>query len=50
MKCFAGGPQELADARAAFQGAQGPVDLDLLRAVTRRFGREAADCLEEVLA
>lgn len=50
MKCFAGSPQDLADARAAFEGAQGPVDLDLLRAVTRRFGREAADRLEEVLS
>lgn len=50
MKCFAGGPQDLADARAAFEGAQGPVDLDLLRAVTRRFGRDAADRLEELLA
>ena len=50
MKCFAGGPQDLADARAAFEGAQGPVDLDLLRAVTRRFGRDAADRLEELVA
>jgi hypothetical protein len=50
MKCFAGGPQDLADARAAFLGAQVPVDLDLLRAVTRRFGREAADRLEELVA
>jgi hypothetical protein len=49
MKCFAGGPQDRADARAAFQGSQGPVDLDLLRAVTRRFGRDAADRLEELL-
>jgi len=50
MKCFAGGPQDLLDARSAYQGAQGPVDLDLLRAVTRRFGRNAADRLEQVLA
>jgi hypothetical protein len=50
MKCFAGGPQDLADARDAFRHAQGPVDLDLLRAVTRRFGRDAADRLEQVLA
>lgn len=50
MKCFAGGPQDLADARAAFESAQGPVNLDLLRAVTRRFGRDAADRLEEILA
>lgn len=49
MKCFAGGPQDLADARAAFLGAQGPVDIDLTRAVTRRFGRDAADRLEELL-
>ncbi len=50
MKCFAGGPQDLLDARSAYAGAQGPVDFDLLRTVTRRFGREAADRLEEVLA
>jgi hypothetical protein len=50
MKCFAGGPQDLLDARSAYQVAPGPIDLDLLRTVTRRFGREAADRLEEVLA
>jgi hypothetical protein len=49
MKCFAGGPQDILDARAAFRSAQGPIDLDLLRVVTRRFGRDAADRLEEVL-
>lgn len=50
MKCFAGCPQDLLDAQSAYRCAQGPVDLDLLRAVTRRFGREAADNLEQVLA
>jgi hypothetical protein len=50
MKCFAGGPQDILDAHSAYRSAQGPVDLDLLRAVTRRFGREAADNLEQVLA
>ena len=50
MKCFAGGPQDVADARSAYLAAQGPVDLELLRTVTRRFGRDAADKLEEVLA
>jgi predicted nucleotidyltransferase len=49
MKCFAGSPQDLLDARAAYEGGKSPVDLDLLRAVTRRFGRPAADRLEEVL-
>jgi len=50
MKCFAGGPQDLLDAQSAYRSAQGPVDLDLLRAVARRFGRAAADNLEQVLA
>jgi predicted nucleotidyltransferase len=50
MKCFAGGPQDLLDAQSAFESAQGPIDLDLLRAVTRRFGRDAADKLEQVFA
>jgi predicted nucleotidyltransferase len=50
MKCFAGGPQDILDAQSAFQSAEVPVDLDLLRRVTRRFGRDAADKLEQVLA
>ncbi|HEY1891153.1 MAG TPA: DUF6036 family nucleotidyltransferase [Steroidobacteraceae bacterium] len=50
MKCFAASPQDLIDARSAYQAAPGPIDLDLLRLVTRRFGREAADRLEEILA
>jgi hypothetical protein len=49
MKCFAGNPQDILDARAAYEGARGPIDLDLLRAVTRRFGRAAADRLEDIL-
>jgi len=50
MKCFAGSPQDLLDARSAYHAAPGPIDLDLLRTVSRRFGRTAADRLEEVLA
>ena len=50
MKCFAGGPQDVIDARSAYQAAQGPVDIDLLRTVTRRFGRDAADRLELLLS
>ena len=49
MKCYAGGPQDLLDARSAYRAAPGPIDLDLLRTVTRRFGREAADRLQEVI-
>jgi predicted nucleotidyltransferase len=50
MKCFAGDPQDILDARSAYRSAQSPVDVDLLRAVARRFGRDAADNLEQVLA
>jgi hypothetical protein len=50
MKCFAGGPQDVDDARHAVKLAQEPLDLDLLRGLTRRFGRGAADVLEQVLA
>jgi len=49
MKCFAGGTQDILDAQSAYHSAQAPIDLDLLRAVTRRFGRGAADNLEQVL-
>jgi hypothetical protein len=50
MKCFAGGPVDLADARSVHHAPGAPLDLDLLRTVTRRFGRDAADRLEQVLA
>jgi len=49
MKCFAGRPQDLEDARIALKTAE-HLDLDLLRRVTRRFGRPAADALEVLLA
>lgn len=49
MKCFAGGPQDLEDARAALRTAES-VDFDLLRRVARRFGRSAADALETLLS
>jgi hypothetical protein len=50
MKCFAGGPLDLADARDVLKAAKGSIDVDLLRQVTRRFGRPAADALEQVRA
>jgi predicted XRE-type DNA-binding protein len=49
MKCFAQGPQHLLDARAAYRAADGPVDLDLLRRVAHRFGRDSADRLDRIL-
>lgn len=49
MKCFAADPQDLLDANDAYVGAESPIDVDLLRRVTRRFGRDAADRLEEIM-
>ena len=49
MKCFAGGPQDLADARVALKTRDEQVDLGLLRRITRRFGRAATDSLEALL-
>jgi predicted nucleotidyltransferase len=49
MKCFAGGPQDIADARAALNTANNRLDIDLLRRTTRRLGRGAADVLEHLL-
>ncbi|MEX2150499.1 MAG: hypothetical protein WD793_09780 [Steroidobacteraceae bacterium] len=50
MKCFAGGPLDIADAQEAMKVAERPTNLDLLRRITRRFGRPAADVLESLLA
>lgn len=50
MKCFAGGPQDIADARQALETTDGRVDVDLLRRTARRFGRAAADVLEQLLS
>src|SRR5262245_41599229 len=50
MKCFAGGPQDLADAGQALSAHDRPANIDLLRRTTRRFGRAAADALERLLS
>lgn len=50
MKCFADGPQDIADAHEVIRAADPPIDLDLVRRITRRFGRPAADALERLLA
>jgi predicted nucleotidyltransferase len=49
MKCFAGGPQDLVDARSAYESGNTLADVDLLRSVTRRFGSEAVSRLEQIL-
>ena len=50
MKCYAGGPQDIADAQSALKRYDVPTDIDLLRRLTRRFGRTASDALEQLLS
>jgi hypothetical protein len=49
MKCFADGPQHDLDAKDAYLGAEQQVDPDLMRRITRRFGRVAADARQPFL-
>jgi len=50
MKAHAGGPQDLADARAVMATDPGSLDLDLVRRAAAGFGRDAARRLESLLA
>jgi hypothetical protein len=50
MKVFAGGPQDLADARAAIAAAGGRLNQSLAKALARRFGRDVAEMLERLIA
>jgi hypothetical protein len=50
MKCLAGGPQDILDARAILEVQEGSLDLDLVRSLTRRFGRDAVRALESLLS
>jgi len=49
MKCFAGSQKDIADARDVLKAATEPVDIDLLRRLSMRFGRSAADALDQLL-
>ena len=49
MKVFAGGPQDLADARATLAAA-GPLDMELLRRLADRYGKDASAALDKLLA
>jgi hypothetical protein len=50
MKCFAGGLQDILDARTVLQaGSDRPIDIDLLRRLAARFGRPAQDQLAKLL-
>jgi hypothetical protein len=49
MKCFAGSQKDIADARDVLKAATEPIDIDLLRRLSMRFGRSAADALDQLL-
>jgi predicted nucleotidyltransferase len=49
MKLYAGGPQDIADARNALLLATDSLDMSLLRNLAERFGREAATALQTLL-
>jgi len=49
MKVFAGGPQDMSDAKSAITAAGGRLDLVLLRQLAQRYGRAASASLEQLL-
>ena len=49
MKLFAGGPQDLADARYALAAGKDTVDQELLWRLTVRYGRDAMTALQKLL-
>jgi predicted nucleotidyltransferase len=49
MKAFAGGPVDLADARAVIDLDKESLDLELLRRLAQRFGRDAVRIVEDLL-
>lgn len=49
MKLFAGGPQDIADAKSAIEVALEPLDLDLVRKLAVRYGANTVGSLENLL-
>lgn len=49
MTAFAGGPVDLADARAVMDLDRGSLDVELLRRLAQRFGRETAKTVEDLI-
>jgi predicted nucleotidyltransferase len=49
MTAFAGGPVDLADARAVIDLDRTSLDLELLRRLARRFGTDAARAVEDLI-
>ena len=50
MKVFAGGPQDIADARYALAAAKDTIDLDLLARLAARYGRQVSGELKKLLS
>ena len=49
MKVFAGGPMDILDAARAISAGRGSLDLELLRRLAARYGRDASESLERLL-
>jgi len=50
MKVFAGGPVDIVDATRAISAGRDSLDFDLMRRLAKRYGRDAAESLERLLA
>jgi predicted nucleotidyltransferase len=50
MKVFAGGPMDLIDAARVISAGGADMDLELVRRLAKRYGRDASSALERILA
>ncbi|MGO9992008.1 MAG: hypothetical protein ACLPTF_05790 [Steroidobacteraceae bacterium] len=50
MKVFAGGPMDLIDAARAISAGGEPPDLELVRRLAKKYGRDASESLDRLLA
>lgn len=50
MKVFAGGPQDILDARNVLRAAGKDLDMPLLQRLTSRYGRQAVKSLDSILS
>lgn len=50
MKVFAGGPQDIADARYALAAARNTINVDLLTLLAARYGRQVTSELKKLLS
>lgn len=50
MKVFAGGPMDIIDATRALAASAGSLDTELLRRLARKYGLDAAEALDRLLA